>query len=1177
MATLTTTVPRLQQLTPEALLDFENEYDSVTLAIPSLKMAPCLSIDIRDTLTYVYGVDFKTAEDDTILEALRAAVRPRDLSEATQVLLDLRIGHPTASAPIRAQVGRHVGRVRRAFTDVLRFKPLPPKPDPETGTDAQARAYEAGVKVKKALHKWAVKTFSSTLTDRYAYLRTKLEESRTLGLIPADDLDSFTDHAISLATEAEDFEEQARRFGYQFNRSSAPSSSTRPVPSHPAPTAPANSVPLAPTAPVSADKPKYNDFDRKQNTPPSFCRLCGVGVAGGSHWSNQCPRRATTALSAPIVQSQVPAAPARTNPVPRPVPSTIPAPANAPSVPATGPAPAPAATAARWTRLPDGRLQSNQVETPGPAPAVPCPAVVNQDTCLSILDTGSQVTCISRQLAQRLNLKMQPAPHDLAGAGGEAVSTEDLVHADLELSGLQFKPSVKQWPIYVLNTLTATEKLLIGCDLLTHLGYVTPAGLHIPFRAHQEEEEEEYAVVDHPILDVQHVGTTPDFDGVIAPEFPLQAEARALLLDYQDVLTPVVETAVLDPATITLIPNANLPYHKPRPLHPHVLAKVHRHFDELEAEGTVEEANGPCASRLVIVLKGSTDQPKEDRPIRPCGDYRDLNKVTVPDRFPLWDIKSFFYDIDPKAEWFFIVDIPRGFNNMPMDPDSRYLTALVMPGKFVQYRAAPFGLRNLPSQFQRAIAKVIKHVPNTRNFVDDIFGHDRSPQGLLHTLSMLFEILRAHRLHLRPEKCLLGGQDVKLLGYGVTPEGRYITEDRTASILALSSPQTPDEVRSLIGGIGFVCDFIDHGRVLMKPLQQAADSRDPQNFWGPAQHDALHKVLAEITSEKVLAHPDLSKPWILETDASNLGLGGVLWQVDADGRRRPVCFFSKTFSSTQQNWSTFDQELFALIFCLTRADIRPLFLAHTDLLVRTDHRNLLYLPTKEPQNKKHRRWILLLSEFTFRVEHIPGADNFIADYISRHSSDSASCNAVEVGPNVLHEQVKDLQRSATDDEKNSWSSLPRYACQNGVHYADDRLIIPQGGEEIKKVVFRDAHRYHSGRDPTVDAIQNRFKLTWPRLRPDVSTRISNCILCQKVRLQRFLTVPMGTTFRSRPFETIALDTIGPFPADSQHNRYVVVAIDMFSRLVELVPAPSNNALCVVHAVWTHIVSPWSTR
>ncbi|KAG9397070.1 hypothetical protein J8273_0977 [Carpediemonas membranifera] len=103
-----------------------------------------------------------------------------------------------------------------------------------------------------------------------------------------------------------------------------------------------------------------------------------------------------------------------------------------------------------------------------------------------------------------------------------------------------------------------------------------------------------------------------------------------------------------------------------------------------------------------------------------------------------------------------------------------------------------------------------------------------------------------------------------------------------------------------------------------------------------------------------------------------------------DDPSRVISYYSKTFTPTQTRWSTFDQEMFGLIYCLSREDLAPYLKAHDNLTVRTDHRNLIYLHLKAPDTRKHTRWLAVLQEFQYRVVHIPGKDNKVADFLSRY-------------------------------------------------------------------------------------------------------------------------------------------------------------------------------------------------
>ncbi len=452
----------------------------------------------------------------------------------------------------------------------------------------------------------------------------------------------------------------------------------------------------------------------------------------------------------------------------------------------------------------------------------------------------------------------------------------------------------------------------------------------------------------------------------------------------------------------------------------------------------------------------------------------------------------------------------------------------------------------------------------TRNYVDDIFGCSKEDRDLVVRFRNLLKICREKRVRLKGSKCHVGYDRIEVLGFIVTREGRKILPARTEAITNLPSPQNVTDLRSVIGQIGFVAEFIPDVQRTLRPLHDLITA--DEFHWGTAEQTAYDHLKDALVSDTVLVHPDLSRPWRLETDASLAGVGGVLWQ-QTDTGWGVVTYYSKSFNKTQQRWSTFDQEMFGLLYCLSRPDMAPMIKAHGDLTVYTDHRNLVFLSVKSGDTRKHLRWLMILQEYSFKIIHIAGKDNKVADLLSRYgvSGEGESLNNVADA-----DGLREAQQQAPEEERLGWSG-PAFAVTDGVVRRNGLLVIPRSAPELVRNVLEDAHRYHGGVNATRANVE-QLGFTWLGISHDVQKHVRDCVLCQKTRLSNFVSVNLGDTSRSRPFETVAIDTIGPINTDSAGNRYIFVLVDMFSRYTELVPAPSNNAQAASHALWTSVIA-----
>ncbi len=791
--------------------------------------------------------------------------------------------------------------------------------------------------------------------------------------------------------------------------------------------------------------------------------------------------------------------------------------------------------------------------------------LINNETFTGIIDTGASRTCVSASIADKLGLARTDDPSPPGGPDQQLVGTGKMALVHLALPAITDRPlAVDNVPVYILNG--ETDKVLLGADLLRRVGLMTNHSLFLSLPPPAEDDPAE-GLPYHPYLDeeVGHVGDGPPV--VECPDdFPLKEELASITAEYADVFAELDGTgADIGVCTINLREEAKLPRSKPRPLRRDTLERVHEKIDALRERGIVRDASGDVASPAVVATKKGQDPQGRDN-IRLCADYRELNDATVPDLFPVPDVRAYLQDLPPWT-YYFTADCSESYHQLPMANCDVHLTALTVPGRFVEYLFAPFGLKNLPGQFQRAIQRVLEplHGHLTRNYFDDIVGGADAADELLIRWRSMLDICRDRNLRLKARKCKVGFKELEVLGVLVSSDGRRILPERVAAITAIAPPRNVAELRRFIGQVCYVADFVQRCQLELKPLH-ALTADGAEWVWGEAEQAAFLAVREALTSDVVLARPDLDKEWHLETDASLSGVGGILWQLDpGTEERRVVTYFSHAFSAVQSRWSTFDQEMYGVVYCLTRSDMAPLFKAHPRLHVYTDHRNLVFLRIKAIDNRKLLRWLLTLQEYQFTIHHVPGADNKVADFLSRYKPDDTIA-AVQDQPS-LTASLREAQAAADEGERATWDAPA--ANSDGLATLAGKIVVPRQASALKDTILTDAHRYHGGVNATAANVRG-LGYAWVGLDGDAERHVRDCILCQKTRLANFVSTSMGTTARSRPFETVAIDTVGPIQIDSQHNRFVFVMTDMFSRFVELYPAPSNNSAAAAHALYSAV-------
>lgn len=348
---------------------------------------------------------------------------------------------------------------------------------------------------------------------------------------------------------------------------------------------------------------------------------------------------------------------------------------------------------------------------------------------------------------------------------------------------------------------------------------------------------------------------------------------------------------------------------------------------------------------------------------------------------------------------FSVIDLRQGFWQIPCEKDSRKYLAFKTPSGLFQWKVMPFGLKTAPALFTKAIRRMLSAkygdvtlkerlgpgAPETLNtdpyafaYMDDIvIFSDDEESHTQHVLDIMRR-LKEFGLKVSAEKTHLFKKEVKYLGHIIGRFGTKMNLDKVDIINQWELPQTPPGLLSFVPTVGFYKNFLGEKFVqLAKPLREMINSG---NMKWTAKNIQKFKLIKEmITSETVLASPDWSKEFFLETDASSYAVGGVCYQYDEKQNKRPIMWMGRKLNKNEANYCTRDQELLAVLYCIERA---RMYLYGRHFTVKTDHLNLLWLYENDVQGRIA-RWATKLFAYDFTIKHIRGKDNIVADGISR--------------------------------------------------------------------------------------------------------------------------------------------------------------------------------------------------
>ena len=246
------------------------------------------------------------------------------------------------------------------------------------------------------------------------------------------------------------------------------------------------------------------------------------------------------------------------------------------------------------------------------------------------------------------------------------------------------------------------------------------------------------------------------------------------------------------------------------------------------------------------------------------------------------------------------------------------------------------------------------------------------------------ERLREFGFTINPKKVMAGFRELEFLGHIVGNQEMKPTTEKVENIIRLSAPSTKKEVRKLLGTIGFYKKYISDYSTITAPITDLLKGpKKSPIVWTPDCQKALERLQREMSRGPVLKLPDMEKEFVVRTDASATGVGGVLLQ-EHDGVLHPVAYVSRKLQDRERRYSTIERECLGLVWTMLKLQR---YLWGKQFRLETDHKPLIYLTSSAYQNARIMRWALKLQEFCYTVTRVPGNDNTIADYMSRSERD----------------------------------------------------------------------------------------------------------------------------------------------------------------------------------------------
>lgn len=601
-----------------------------------------------------------------------------------------------------------------------------------------------------------------------------------------------------------------------------------------------------------------------------------------------------------------------------------------------------------------------------------------------------------------------------------------------------------------------------------------------------------------------------------------------------------------------------------RRLAPDKLQSAKAVFQTMMDLGICRPSTSPWSSPLHLV-------PKPDGTWRPCGDYRALNAQTIPDRYPVPNIQDFNHQL-AGCKVFSKADLVRAYNQIPVATDDIPKTAIITPFGLFEFPVMTFGLRNAASTFQRFMDSITRDLPFVFVYLDDCLIASKNEEEHIEHLRALFRRFSEHGIVINPSKCVFGVSSLEFLSFKISEEGISPSSKKVQAIAEMTPPKTFRGLRRFLGAINYYRRFMPKAAQHQEPLNRVCppSASDKAVPWTPDLLAAFEACKNDMVNAALLSHPLPGAPLILAVDASDKMIGAVLQQKVKD-TLQPIAYFSKKLSPAQTCYSTYDRELAAAYESIRH--FRQL-VEGSELYLETDHKPLVYAFKQRPEHASPRqvRQLQFISEFTTELRHKPGAENVIADFLSRLEP-IASDNGIDLDQLRLEQDTDpELQTLLANPAGNSLTLrlVPSKIRQNFSLYCDaqHRPFVPA---TLRRSIFSAFHNmcHPSGRR-TAKIVSQRF--VWPCVMKNCREWAKECLDCQASKVTRhtqskFEVIPLP---RAR-MEHIHMDIVGPLPQCGVF-RYLLTIIDRYTGWPEVFPLQDITAESVAYAFWHHWVA-----
>lgn len=851
---------------------------------------------------------------------------------------------------------------------------------------------------------------------------------------------------------------------------------------------------------------------------------------------------------------------------------------------------------------------------------------------LALFDTGCNYSAISKKLAENLRLNIFPTQ----GVSKSWDGTETPLFA---VADIKVRYGNRSFTTRVDVCENLSHDMYVGCDLLGPLG-ISILGIETKFpqpsqvlkEVSSKPMEAEEAITTEDISPLRKIEENFDMnEGSSAfdkeywkPTEPISEHEKVILQPHIDAMRDLNMSVLLGTftnhelglITLKVLPGSKPQFRKQYQLRPAMHEEVTKQVKiwlENKIICLADFGNKWNSAILAVDKKDPLTGAKTG--YRVCIDYRPTNEVLdepAVDNVPL--ISDLFQRVQGK-NYFSALDMKWSFHQMEVLPSDREKTGFEWEGQRYIFRGAPFGIKTLTSRMHELASSILRdNHDHILIYVDDIIiMSDTLDEHIKQVRDVITKLTKAN-LRLNFEKCHFGFRSIQCLGHRISGVERSADPLKVESILVTPVPTSGKDIMKFLGKINFLRDYIPNISQIAAPLDKLRYVKKfSEKDWTPLANQSfltLKECLKELPSLKpVLPKVELR----VACDASQLGIGAVLYQVDPQSQeKRYIAFASRALNSGQRNYSATRRELLAVIFALQRFRF---YLADVHFIVETDHRALMYMLHHTHSSYMINAWLDVLIDFDFTTVHIPGVLNVLPDALSRQYE--TFCNVhtqgvyskhltsrleegvelssqtprflrvkrktfapkkkVKVPKVTIDQTFEHIFQERLEDKKRDIKLVNPLPLQDWVSRPDqeisefikDRLMktVPPSNEREK--MLQDVHNRCGHRG--AEFMYKRLWYDgyyWPGMKKACTEIVEVCLPCLRWNVAKSGFHPMKGITSKTPFRHIAID-LADFTHVSNDDgyKYVLIIVDIFSKFVVLRPLREKTAYAIARQLF----------